>query len=66
MPKDEEIIARHEAMSQTEENAADVIISRVAAGALFGTAYGVGKCMWIKVEQLPYLNTKGSTSHRIY
>ena len=58
--KEEKALSAVITLTAPEDNVADVLVSRITAGAAFGTVFGIAKCMRLKVESLPYTGPQGN------
>ena len=50
--KEEKALEAVKRLTAPEDSVADVLVSRVAAGTIFGTVYGMTKCMKVKIDGL--------------
>jgi hypothetical protein len=50
--KEEKALEAVKRLTAPEDSVADVLVSRVAAGTIFGTVYGMAKCMKVKIDGL--------------
>jgi hypothetical protein len=64
--KEEKALNAVIALTAPEDNVADVLVSRTTAGAVFGTVFGMAKCMRLKVENLSYSGPQSNSSNIQY